>query len=57
MTTTVQAAPIVATSRGAVRGPREEDVCVFRGIPYARPPVGELRVPAPGVARAVGRGA
>ena len=47
MTTTVQAAPIVATSRGAVRGSREEDVCVFRGIPYARPPVGELRFRPP----------
>ena len=47
MTTTVQAAPIVATSRGAVRGSREDDVCVFRGIPYARPPVGDLRFRPP----------
>jgi carboxylesterase type B len=48
MTTVVQA-PIVETCRGAIRGTSEGDVSVFRGIPYARPPVGELRFrpPAP----------
>jgi carboxylesterase type B len=47
MTTTVQQAPVVATHQGAVRGNREGDVYVFRGIPYARPPVGELRFRPP----------
>jgi carboxylesterase type B len=47
MTTVVQQAPIVETHRGALRGAREGDVCVFRGIQYARPPVGELRFRPP----------
>ena len=47
MTTTLQQAPIVATSRGTVRGTREDGILVFRGIPYARPPVGPLRFAPP----------
>lgn len=46
MTTTLQA-PVVITTRGAVRGTADGDVSVFRGIPYARPPVGELRFRPP----------
>lgn len=38
----------VQTRFGQYRGIREEDHSVFRGIPYAQPPVGELRFKAPG---------
>lgn len=37
----------VETSRGAVRGKNRGNVTVFRGIPYALPPVNELRFAAP----------
>lgn len=39
----------VQTALGRVEGTSEEDpaVTVFRGIPYAQPPVGELRWRAP----------
>ncbi len=33
----------VQTRRGALRGQREDDVHVFRGVRFAQPPVGELR--------------
>jgi para-nitrobenzyl esterase len=43
--------PVVRTSGGLVRGQRAAEhggnVAVFRGIPFARPPVGELRFAAP----------
>ncbi|MBN9112330.1 MAG: carboxylesterase/lipase family protein [Pseudonocardia sp.] len=35
------------TSVGRVRGTREQGVTVFRGIPFAAPPVGDLRFAAP----------
>lgn len=40
---------LVETRRGTVRGLAERGVAVFRGIPFARPPVGSLRFgpPAP----------
>jgi len=38
---------IVETSKGKLEGTEKGDVCVFRGIPFARPPVGELRFRAP----------
>src|SRR3954470_23013797 len=34
---------VVCTLQGAVRGVVENDMLAFKGIPYARPPVGQLR--------------
>ncbi len=34
---------LVQTKSGAAQGSLENGVCVWRGIPYARPPVGDLR--------------
>ncbi|WP_406192588.1 carboxylesterase family protein [Streptomyces sp. NBC_01017] len=39
--------PEVTTMAGALRGRREEGLAVFRGIPYAQPPVGEARFAEP----------
>ncbi|MEU6864244.1 carboxylesterase family protein [Streptomyces sp. NPDC046876] len=39
--------PVVRTAAGALRGSREAGVAVFRGIPFAEPPVGALRFAAP----------
>ncbi|MWA08945.1 carboxylesterase/lipase family protein [Streptomyces sp. BA2] len=41
----------VHTAAGALRGTREAGVAVFRGIPFAEPPVGPLRFAAPRPAR------
>jgi len=43
--------PQVRTAGGTVRGTREDGVAVFRGIPFAEPPVGTLRFAAPSPAR------
>jgi para-nitrobenzyl esterase len=43
--------PSARTSAGEVRGRREHDLDVFRGIPFAEPPVGDLRFAAPRPAR------
>ena len=40
-------APLVETSYGKLRGTEQREVTVFRGIPFARPPVGPLRFRAP----------
>ena len=39
--------PTVATRYGQIAGRQEDDIAVFRGIPYAAPPLGELRWRAP----------
>jgi len=35
--------PVAKTGYGKLRGSETEGVLVFRGIPFAQPPVGELR--------------
>lgn len=40
---TDQTLPILESSSGTLRGRREGDLDVFRGIPYAVPPVGAMR--------------
>ncbi|MDH6109468.1 para-nitrobenzyl esterase [Kitasatospora sp. MAP12-15] len=47
MTQLVPPDPEVRTAAGTVRGRAGEGVAVFRGIPYALPPVGGLRFAAP----------
>ena len=44
--------PVIRTAGGRLRGTREAGVAVFRGIPFARPPIGELRFAAPQPAEA-----
>ena len=39
--------PEVRTAAGVLRGSREAGLAVFRGVPYAEPPVGPLRFAAP----------
>ena len=39
--------PEVRAAAGRLRGSREAGVAVFRGIPFAEPPVGALRFAAP----------
>ncbi|MFD7027741.1 carboxylesterase/lipase family protein [Streptomyces sp. NPDC059917] len=39
--------PLVRTPAGLLRGGREGGLAVFRGIPFAEPPVGALRFAAP----------
>ncbi|MBO3744856.1 carboxylesterase/lipase family protein [Streptosporangiaceae bacterium NEAU-GS5] len=43
--------PEVRIAAGALRGSREAGLAVFRGIPFAEPPVGALRFAAPQPAR------
>jgi carboxylesterase type B len=39
--------PILETDAGAVRGVREAGLVLFRGVPYAEPPLAELRFEPP----------
>lgn len=43
----MESEPEVCTTDGVVRGRQEGSVAVFRGIPYAQPPVGPNRFAAP----------
>jgi para-nitrobenzyl esterase len=47
MNATGSAGPHVRLTSGRVRGSREDGLAVFRGMPFARPPVGEWRLAAP----------
>ena len=38
---------IIDTKYGKVEGYREENIRIFKGIPFAAPPVGDLRWKAP----------
>ncbi|WP_437946661.1 carboxylesterase family protein [Sorangium sp. So ce296] len=40
---TSNSTPIINTVEGPVQGVVESEILVFKGIPYARPPVGDLR--------------
>jgi len=46
-TDVLRTSPVVATREGRVRGTVENGIAVFRGIPYAEPPVGALRFRPP----------
>jgi para-nitrobenzyl esterase len=47
LTLSAQSGTVVKTTRGYIRGNVEKDILVFKGIPYAAPPVGGLRFKAP----------
>lgn len=49
ITTSQKTDLIIQTTRGAVRGTQEDGIGVFRGLPFAEPPVGKLcfRPPVP----------
>lgn len=38
-----QAGPVVTTSYGQIAGIQDENAMIFLGVPYAQPPLGDLR--------------
>ncbi|HWW25075.1 MAG TPA: carboxylesterase family protein, partial [Caulobacter sp.] len=46
-TSALAADPVVKTTYGPVAGQRTEGVDAFKGVPFAAPPVGDLRWRAP----------
>ena len=42
-TSSAQDGPVIKTVSGMIRGVKEGDIDIFRGIPFAAPPVGEFR--------------
>ena len=42
-----QLSTTIPTNQGQIQGIQEEDVLIFKGIPYAEPPIGDLRWSAP----------
>jgi para-nitrobenzyl esterase len=47
MVAMIDSGPEVRTTTGLVRGTTENGLAIFRGIPFAQPPVGALRFAAP----------
>jgi para-nitrobenzyl esterase len=39
--------PVVKTDKGYIKGLNEDGIAVFKGVPYAAPPIGSLRFKAP----------
>lgn len=39
--------PVATTENGSVSGYKTGDICIYKGIPFAAPPVGDLRWKAP----------
>src|SRR3954470_8210848 len=47
MTMTATEDLVIRTAAGELRGARENGIAVFRGVPYAAPPIGDLRFTPP----------
>lgn len=47
LVTSAHAGPVAVTTMGRFEGAREHGVSIYRGIPYAAAPIGELRFKAP----------
>ena len=40
---TLAASPVVRTDAGLIQGVADDNILVYKGIPFARPPIGNLR--------------